>query len=224
MGERVPYRGKDGFEINAYRAEPVGPTKGGVIVCQEIFGVNPYIEEVCDSYAKIGYAAIAPSLFDRVERGVSLDYSLENRDRGLKIAAQVDWDRALDDLEMARDTLRLTGPKKVGVVGYCWGGSVAWLFACRRQVDCAVAYYPSETSHFPDDHARHPVIMHIGEEDMVIPLGTIEQIKKDQAGTPIYTYPGAPHGFDNPGRQTYRADAAKLARGRTLEFLARHVG
>ncbi len=224
MEKRIKITGKDGFEMDAYRAEPEGRPKGGVIICQEIFGVNSYIEGICDFYAKVGYTAIAPALFDRAERGVNLDYALESRDRGMKIAGKVDWDNALDDLEVARDILRSAGAKKVGVVGYCWGGSAAWLFACRRQVDGAVAYYPSETSHFPNDHARHPAIMHIGEEDMVIPRETLDQIKKDQAGTPIFSYPGAPHGFDNQERQNYRADAAQLARERTLEFLARHVG
>lgn len=224
MGKRITIKGEDGFEFGAYRAEPEGNPKGGVVICQEIFGVNRYIESVCDFYARAGYVTVAPALFDRVEHNVDIEYSLEGRDRGIGIAHKVVWDTALDDIETTREFLRSSGASGVGVVGYCWGGSVAWLFACRRQVDCAVAYYPGEITHFPNDHARHPVIIHIGESDVVIPRETLESIKKNHADTLLYAYPGAPHGFDNETRQGYDGGTAKLARERTLEFLAQHIG
>ncbi len=224
MGERISITGIDGFNFGAYLAEPQGKPKGGVVICQEIFGVNQYVENVCDFYADAGYMTIAPALFDRIERDVDIKYSLEGRDLGIEIAGKVDWDVALDDIEVARETIRSLGAGKVGVIGYCWGGSVAWLFACRRKVDCAVAYYGSEINHFPNEHARHPVIMHFGEEDVVLPPEAQESIKKAQAGTPIYTYPGAPHGFDNDARPKYNPATAKLVRERTLEFLAQHIG
>jgi len=224
MGKRITITGLDGFELGAYLADPEGKPKGGVVICHEIFGVNQYLESVCDFYAHAGYLTVAPQLFDRIERDVNLRFSSEGRDRGLQIAGKVVWDTALDDIEVAREIIRLAGADKVGVIGFCWGGSACWLFACRRKVDGVVAYYPSEISHFPDEHARHPAIMHIGEEDAVIPPDALESIKKAQAGTPIYTYPGAPHGFDNDTRPKYNSATAHLARERTLEFLGQHIG
>ena len=224
MGKRITITGKDGFHFGAYLAEPEGKPKGGVVICQEIFGVNPYIESVCDFYTKAGYLTIAPALFDRVERDVDLKYLPEGRDRGIEIASKIDWDTALNDLAAARETIHSMGTQKCGAIGFCWGGSLAWLFACRCEIDCAVAYYGSEIEHFPNEHARHPVIMHIGEEDPVIPPEKLESIKKAQAGAHIFTYPKGSHGFDNQARPKYDAATVKLARERTLEFLSRHVG
>jgi len=224
MGKRITITGKDGFHFGAYLAEPEGKPKGGVVICQEIFGVNPYIESVCDFYTKAGYLTIAPALFDRVERDVDLKYLPEGRDRGIEIASKIDWDTALNDLAAARETIHSMGTQKCGAIGFCWGGSLAWLFACRCEIDCAVAYYGSEIEHFPNEHARHPVIMHIGEDDSVIPPEKLESIKKAQAGAHIFTYPKGSHGFDNQARPKYDAATVKLARERTLEFLSRHVG
>jgi len=224
MGKRITVSAKDGFKFGAYLAEPEGKPKGGVVICQEIFGVNKYIESVCDFYTDAGYLTIAPAFFDRVERDVALKYLPEGRARGIEIAGKVDWDTALGDLEAARKTIHSVGTQKCGAIGFCWGGSLAWLFACRCEIDCAVAYYGSEIEHFPNDHARHPVIMHIGEEDRVIPPEKLENIKKAQAGTPIFTYPKASHGFDNEARPNYEPATVKLARERTIEFLAQHVG
>ncbi len=224
MGKRITVSGKDGFKFGAYLAELEGKPKGGVVISQEIFGVNQYIENVCDYYAKAGYLTIAPAFFDRVERDVDLKYLPEGRDRGLEIASKIDWDTALNDLEAARETVRLAGAEKVGAIGFCWGGTLAWLLACRREIDCAVAYYGAEIEHFPNEHARHPVIMHIGEEDPVIPPEKLESIKKAQAGTPIFTYLKGSHGFDNEARPKYDPATVKLARERTLSFLAQHVG
>lgn len=224
MGQRITITGKGGFQLGAYLAQPEGKAKGGVVVCQEIFGVNDYLRSVCDFYATAGYLTVAPQFFDRIERDVALDYSPQNLARGLEFIPKVDLHVALDDLEAAREHLRSAGAAKVGVVGFCWGGTLTWLLACRRQVDCAVAYYGSEIDDFPNEHARHPVIMHIGDADRTIPPDKLARIQKAQADTPIHIYPGAPHGFDNTLRQGCDHATAKLARQRTLEFFARHVG
>jgi len=224
MGKRTTITGKDGFHFGAYLAEPEGKPKGGVVICQEIFGVNPYIESVCDFYTKAGYLTIAPTLFDRIERDVNIKNSPAGVQRGIQISSKVDWDQALDDVEKSLETIRAAGAQKFGAIGFCWGGTLAWLLACRREIHCAVAYYGAEIEHFPHEHARHPVIMHIGEEDPVIPPEKLESIKKAQAGTPIFTYPKGSHGFDNEARPKYDPATVKLARERTLEFLSRHVG
>lgn len=224
MGQRTNVKGKDGFQFGAYVAEPEGKSKGGVVICQEIFGVNQYLENVCNFYANAGYLTIAPALFDRVERDLDIKYSPEGVQRGIQISTKVDWDQALDDVESSLATIRTAETQKFGAVGFCWGGTLAWLLACRREIDCAVSYYGAEIEHFPNEHARHPVIMHIGEEDPIISPEKLAAIKKAQAGTPIFTYPMASHGFDNEARPKYDPATVKLARDRTLEFLAQHIG
>ena len=224
MGQKINITSQDGFQFGAYLAQPQDKAKGGVVVCQEIFGVNDYLKSVCDFYAAAGYLTIAPQFFDRVERDVALDYSPQNLERALEFIPKVDLNVALDDLDAARQYIRAAGAAKVGAVGFCWGGTLAWLLACRREVDCAVAYYGSEIDDFPNEHARHPVIMHMGDADRTIPPDKLARIKEAQAGTPIHIYSGAPHGFDNVQRQGGDPATAELARQRTLEFLARHVG
>jgi carboxymethylenebutenolidase len=224
MGKKITITAKDGYRLGAYLAEPQSQPRGGVVICQEIFGVNEYLKSACEFYAAAGYLTIAPQFFDRFEPDVALDYTPEGRQRAGEFLARTDWNVALEDLDVARQSLRSLGTAKVGIVGYCWGGTLAWLLACRGQVDCAVAYYPSEIDDFPGEHARHPVILHMGEADRTIPAEKLRRIQEAQAGTPMYLYPGAPHGFDNSIRHGHEMATAKLARERTLEFLAQHVG
>jgi len=224
MGEKITITGRDGFRFGAYLALPRGAVKGGLVVCQEIFGVNDYLKSVCEFYGAAGYVTVAPQLFDRIERDIALDYSPQNLARALEFIPKADWNTALDDVDAARQRVRSAGAPKVGVLGFCWGGTLAWLCACRRDVDCAVAYYGSEIDDFPHEHARHPVIMHIGDADRTIPPDRLARIRSAQADTPIHVYPGAPHGFDNTIRHGTDGGSAKLARQRTLEFLAEHLG
>lgn len=176
MGQKITLTGTDRFEFQAYLAEPEAKTKGGVVICQEIFGINDYLKSVCDFYAAAGYLTSAPQFFDRVERDVALSYSPQNLAQALEFIPKVDLNVALDDLEAARRHIRSAGAAKVGAVGFCWGGTLAWLLACRREIDCAVAYYGSEIDDFPNEHARHPAIMHIGEADRVIPPDKLARI------------------------------------------------
>ena len=128
----------DGFELGAYRADPAGKPKGGVVIIQEIFGVNKHIKEVCDGYAKDGYVAIAPALFYRVERDLELGYVPEDQEKGKATRGQLDWDNSLNDSQAAAEAIR-GDAGKVGIIGYCLGGSVAWIAATRGNFDASVS-------------------------------------------------------------------------------------
>ncbi len=222
MGSVIRLKAADGHELAAYRADPAGKPRGAIVVIQEIFGVNSHIRSVADGYAADGYAAIAPALFDRVERNVEIGYSPEDIARGREIRAKVSAEMALKDVQAAVKLAANTG--KVGIVGYCWGGLIAWLASANVPgLACAVPYYGGG---MPDHIAitpRCPVMAHFGERDQHIPL---EGVKKLAAAHPQHTVHiyAADHGFNCDQRGSYDAAAAKLARSRTLEFFRRHVG
>jgi carboxymethylenebutenolidase len=214
---------RDGHQLDAYLARPAGRVRGGLVIGQEMYGVNAYLRGVCDFYAGHGYVAVAPSLYDRQQRGLTFDYT----DEGHRIAQKTynAWDLtlALDDLNAGHAVVADAG--KVGLVGFCWGGTLAWLAACRKTYDGTVAYYGSWMPNFADEPARCPVIAHIGDNDHTLPPEKIERFRKAQPSVPVYMYPGAGHGFDNADRAArYDAAAHKLARERTLAFLAEHIG
>jgi len=222
MGQMVKLKSKDGFEIGAYRADPSGTPKGGVVVIQEIFGVNKHIKEVCDGYAKDGYVAIAPALFDRVERDLELGYDPESQEKGKTTRAKLDWDNALADAQAAAEAIR-GDAGKVAIIGYCYGGSVTWLAAARGNFDAAVSYYGGNAADFADEAPKCPIICHIGTEDRGITAEKVEKIKKAQPQVPVYMYEGAGHGFNCDHRGSWHEASAKLARQRTLDFLAEHI-
>lgn len=220
MRSFVRLKAADGQELDAYRALPEGAPRGGVVVIQEIFGVNSHVRDVCERYAEAGYAVIAPALFDRVERGVELDYSPESTPKGRGLRAQIGWDAPLLDIEAAIAALRPHG--KVAAIGFCWGGSLAFLAACRSPIDCAVAYYGGQIIQFARSRPRVPVLMHFGESDELIPAADREKIAAAQPEAEIHVYP-AGHGFNCDQRGSFAADSAALAEERTLAFLARHL-
>jgi carboxymethylenebutenolidase len=223
MGNRIQLRSQDGFALGAYRAEPDGTPRGAVVVIQEIFGVNDHIREVADGYARDGYVAIAPQIFDRVERDVELGYQEADLGRGVEIAFQkLDHKLALQDLQAAVDAAAAHG--KVGVVGYCFGGLLTWRAACELSgIDAAVAYYGGGIVREADRQPRCPVVMHFGEKDAHIPMKDVDTIKAAQRDVRIFVYP-ADHGFNCDHRASYDAESADLARQRTLEFFAEHLG
>ena len=221
MGKSIRLTAGDGHELDAYQADPEGPPKGAIVIIQEIFGINGHIRSVCDGYAADGYVAIAPALFDRVERGIELGYDEPDRGRGRDTRGKLTWDGALADVRAAADAVRTAG--KVAVVGYCYGGSVAWLAATRLDFAAVVSYYGGNVAEFADEQAKCPVIMHIGDQDNSIDAGKIETIKDAQPDIPVYIYEGAGHGFNCEQRGSYHQEATKVARGRTLEFLAEHI-
>lgn len=223
MGERRQLRAIDGFTLGAYEARPEGPPKGGVLVIQEIFGVNPHVREVCDGYAEAGYVALAPQIFDRVERDVELGYDEAGMTAGIGIArGKLEIPLTLADLQAGIDDLKRQG--KVGVVGYCFGGLLTWLAACELEgVACASAYYGGGIVGEIGRTARCPVIMHFGKLDAHIPMSDVAKIEAALPDVTVYTY-DADHGFNCDHRASYDEAAANLARERTLAFFAEHLG
>ena len=222
MGQRQ-LTAADGFTFGAYEALPAGKPKGGVVVIQEIFGVNHHIRSVADGYAKEGYAALAPQIFDRAERNVELGYTNpDEMQKGIKLAFQdLKMAQTLLDLQAAIDSVGVHG--KVGVVGYCFGGLMTWLSACElRGVAAASAYYGGGIAQEATRVAKCPVIMHFGERDAHIPLKDVETINKAQPKIEIFIYP-ADHGFNCVERGSYDATSAALATQRTLAFFGQHL-
>jgi len=212
----------DGHQLSAYRADPAGKPKGGLVVIQEIFGVNSHIREVCDGFAKDGYAALAPALFDRAEKGVELGYQPADIEAGRNIRGKIGWDVALKDVAAAIAALKDVG--KIGIVGYCWGGSVSWRAATQLSgLSAAVGYYGGQIAEFKDEKPKVPVMLHFGETDGSIPLSAVEQIKAAQPGLPIYVYPGAGHGFSCDHRGSFHKASHELARERTMAFFAKNL-
>lgn len=222
MGQMIELKTKDRQTISAYRAEPPGKPRGGLVVIQEIWGVNSHIRNVADGYAADGYLAIAPALFDRVERGVVMnEYNPETMQKGFGFMQKVDIDNALLDVRAAVEAASAAG--KVGVVGFCFGGKVAWLAASRLEgIAASVPYYGGGIPDLASEQPKCPVMLHFGERDQHIPVASVEQFKKAHPELPVHIYQ-ADHGFNCDQRGSYDAAAAKLARERTLAFLRQHV-
>ena len=211
----------DGHRLQAYEAVPVGAARGGVVVVQEIFGVNDHIRRVADGYAADGYRVIAPALFDRVRPGIELGYTDADIAEGRKIRGQLTFEQALADVEAARKAL---GDGNIGIVGYCWGGTVTWLAAARLPGFAAAAsYYGGGIGQFAVEHPRCPTQCHFGEKDHAIPLSEVAAVRDANPAVEVYTYP-AGHGFNCDARASFDAAAAKLARERTLAFFRKHIG
>ena len=211
----------DGHRLQAYEAVPVGAARGGVVVVQEIFGVNDHIRRVADGYAADGYRVIAPALFDRVRPGIELGYTDADIAEGRKIRGQLTFEQALADVEAARKAL---GDGNIGIVGYCWGGTVTWLAAARLPGFAAAAsYYGGGIGQFAVEHPRCPTQCHFGEKDHAIPLTEVAAVRDANPAVEVYTYP-AGHGFNCDARASFDAAAAKLARERTLAFFRKHIG
>jgi carboxymethylenebutenolidase len=219
---RTKLRASDGFELDAYRATPVGKPRGAIVVIQEIFGVNSHIRATCDGYAADGYVAIAPALFDRVQRSVELGYDANDIAKGREIRARAETSAAMLDVDAAREAVRSHG--RVGVVGYCWGGYLAWLSACRLEgFAAAVVYYGGGIGDALAERPRCPVLGHFGEHDANIPLAQVDAWRQRYPEHAVHVY-DAGHGFNCDQRGSFHAASAKLARERTLEFFRRHVG
>ena len=202
------------------RALPEGTPKGGVVVMQEIFGVNAHIRRDADKFAELGYAAIAPAVFDRVERGVELGYDEAGFGKGRAIVGELGWDGPVKDVKAAADHLSQYG--KVGGVGYCWGGSLAWLAATRLGIPSS-GYYGGRTASLIDEQPKAAVQLHFGEKDGHIPMSDVDKIKAAHPDVPVYVYP-AGHGFNCDDRADFDAESAKLALDRTLELFRANVG
>jgi carboxymethylenebutenolidase len=223
MGATVNLTAGDSHSFRAYIAEPSGTPRFGLVVIQEIFGLNDHIRGLADGFARDGIFVVAPALFDRVERGVELGYSGDDVVRGREIRGRLGWDAPLVDIAAAARIARIGG--RVGVVGYCWGGSLAWLSATRLAgtVDAAVGYYGGQIHDFRTETPKVPVMLHFGETDPLIPPDHVAAIRTAQPDVPVHTYP-AGHGFSCDARADFHAESARLARTRTLAFLAEKLG
>lgn len=223
MGTTLQLTAADNHRLDAYLARPAGKPRGGIVIGQEMYGLTNYLIATCDWYAAQGYLTIAPALYDRRQRNLVLDYSDADHDRAQKIYKNWNFDHALDDLDAGKEVVKEAGG--VALVGFCWGGTLAWLAACRCDYAATIAYYGSMMPDFRNEPARCPVLAQIGEADNTMPAERIQLFRQAQPEVPIHLYAGAGHGFDNPSRENrYHADACQLARQRTLEFLARHLG
>jgi carboxymethylenebutenolidase len=222
MGETVKLRAADGFEPSAYVARPEGAPKGALVVVQEIFGVNGHIRRVADGFAADGFLAIAPALFDRIRPDLTLGYGQDEIQEGIALKGQSSTKTALADVAAARDFVAEAG--KAGVIGYCWGGFLAWVSATRLPgFAAAVSYYGGGIGTVADEKPRCPVLMHFGEKDHAIPLADVEKVREAHpSGVEIHVYP-AGHGFNCDERASYDAESARVARERTVAFLDAHL-
>ena len=216
MGRWIELQPEGAGAIAAWRADPAGAPRGGIVVIQEIFGVNAHIRAVTDRFADEGYLAVAPAIFDRIEPGFDVGYDPDSRARGTAVVAKVDVEQVLRDAAAAIAVAREGG--KVGIVGYCFGGNIAWAAAARLPgLSAAVGYYGGRVLAMRDLQPKAPTILHFGEEDAHIPIVEVRAFAAARPDVPVYTYP-ADHGFNCDHRASYDAPSAALAWERTLAF------
>lgn len=211
----------DGQTIGAYLAQPAQPARGGIVVVQEIFGVNAHIRQVTQGYAEAGYLAIAPAVFDSLEKNVELGYDAAGMEKGRALVAELGFDRAVASVAAAAQALRERGAGKVGVVGYCWGGTIAYLANIRLGLP-AVSYYGGRNVQLVGEKAPGPLQFHYGLRDAHISAADREAVRRANPDAEFYVY-DADHGFNCDMRASYDAAAATLARQRALDFFARHL-
>lgn len=227
MGSFVQLTSADGFHCPAYVAQPAVQSRGGLVVLQEIFGINSHIRAVADGYAAEGYFVVAPSTFHRVRQGVELGYTEADMGEGMALKTAVEALPAPGVMADIQAAIRLAAQGgKVGIVGYCWGGLLTWRSACMLQgLSAAVPYYGGGMT-TPDEMARKeqvPTLAHFAEQDRWIPLDGVEAFRQAHPAVTVHLYP-AHHGFNCDQRGAWDAPSAALARERTLAFFAQHLG
>ena len=220
MGKTFTLSAIDGHSLGGYRADPDGSAKGGIVVLQEIFGVNAHIRDVRDRFAEDGYAAIAPALYDRSsQKNAELTYTKEDVSLGRRLRGEFSWDDTILDVQAAVTVLGDEG-LKVGTLGYCWGGSISYLSATRIDIRAAVVYYGGQIMPYLSETARCPLLMHFGATDASIPSSDVEAIGKAHPDAEIHVY-DAGHGFNCDRRGAFDEAASKLAKERTLDFFGK---
>ena len=216
MGRTITLTAADGHAFSAYQAGFADAPRALVVV-QEIFGVNHHMRAVADGFADAGYFVIAPALFDRAERGVELAYTPEDGKRGGALRSAIRPEDTLADLLASAEGL---GREKAGIIGYCWGGALAWAAATRSErFSCAVGWYGGGIAVTRELRPNCPVQLHFGADDDHIPLSDVEAIRAAQPGMEVFVYEGAGHGFGCSERPSYAAGATALAQERSLAFL-----
>jgi carboxymethylenebutenolidase len=226
MSEYVKLHAADGHALSAYVARPEYPPGrepiAALVVVQEIFGVNPHIRSVADGYANDGFLAVAPALFDRIQPGVELAYDGPDLQTAMSFIPRFDTEKALSDVAAAIEYAKTATGKKVGVVGYCFGGTLAWLAACRLHPAAAVGYYGGRIGNYAGETPTSPVMLHFGRQDAHIPAEDVEKVHVAHPHVEIYWY-DAGHGFNCDARASYNAAAAIEARARSLSFLKQYL-
>lgn len=215
MNDWIDLYARDGHCLRAFVARPEEPPIGAVIVIQEVFGVNRHIRWVAEQYAANGFLAIAPCLFDRVGGNVELEYDQAGIDVGRQRVAELGFDAALLDIEACVQYGRQFG--QVGAVGFCWGGTLAWLCATRLALP-SISYYGARTRPYLDETVRAPLLMHFGRHDPLIPADFYAELAAKQPSVPVFFYE-ASHGFNCNERADFHAESAALAWRRSLRFL-----
>ncbi len=228
MNEWISITAVDGHELAAYVARPQGEPVGALVIGMEIFGVNASMREVADSYAKDGFVAIVPALFDRIERGLELGYGPEDMKKAFDLYGKVSVDDSLKDVAAAYAWAGRETGKSVGLVGFCRGGLLAWLAATRgedlkMQPACTVGYYAGGIGKFAAEEPSCPVLLHFGGADDHIGADQRDAVAKAHPEVEIFVYDGAGHAFANAYRPSFKEDAAKIARERSLDFLKKHI-
>jgi carboxymethylenebutenolidase len=222
MSTTVKLRASDGHELDAYVAQPDGTPWGGLVVVQEIFGITQHIRSVADRFAQEGFYCVAPALFDRVERNVELRDDSEGMQKGIGIAQKLNIDDAVKDVDAALEYAGKATGKPAGVVGYCYGGTLAWLSATRLAPVAVVGYYGGHIARFAGEEPRAPVMLHFGRQDTNIPESDVAKVQQAHPEVEIYRY-DAGHAFNNDTRASYNEQAAQEAMARTLAFFNRHL-
>lgn len=218
--ETVKLKAIDGGEVRGFVARPAGDPKGCVVIAQEIFGVNDHVRwVVAEQYAKAGYLAVAPAFFDRLEPDVELGYTPEGTARGRELVDRLGMDAPLRDIRAAEQ--QVGGGLPTGVVGYCWGGSVAFLAATRLGLP-SVGYYGGRTAQFVHERMQAPAMLHFGEKDKLITMDIVQRISAAYPDVPCHVYP-AGHGFNRFGHPDWHEDSARTALERTLAFFGQHL-
>lgn len=222
MDQQTELTAADGHVLSAYRAGSATATRALVVV-QEIFGVNAHMRHVCDELAGHGYRVIAPALFDRVERNAELHYDEAGLKHGLELRAAISEQQVMEDIEAAAQAVATPG-QRIGIIGYCWGGTIAWWGATRsRRFAAAIGWYGGGIAQTRHETPHCPVQLHFGETDASIPMTDVEHIRQAQPKVDVFTYPQAGHGFGCAERSSYNAAACQLAQERSLAFLAAHL-
>lgn len=217
MGQKITLKASDGFTLDAYRADPSGKAKGGIVLIQEIFGVNQHIRALVDEWAGRGYAVIAPAMYDRAEKNFEVGYDEEARQKGMAGRAKLDGAKSVFDYQAAHAAL--AGVGKVAIMGYCYGGTVAWQGAQTGPFDAAICYYGGGIADMLNADAKCPVLMHFGEKDQGIPMEKVAKIKAAKPYAVVDVYANAGHGFICDERPSFQKEAADLSNKRTLAFL-----
>ena len=222
LGKHFTLTATDQHQLGAYRADPIGTPKGGIVVIQEIFGVNQHIRAVCDSFAKEGYVAVAPALFDRQVKDFQCGYTPPEIEKARTFVAKPDWDAMMRDTDAAIKEIKALGP--IAIVGFCMGGTIAFLAATRLSgLSAAIGYYGGRIAAFADEKPKCPTQLHFGEKDASIPMTDVETIKQKRPDCQIYVYKDGGHGFHCDERGSFHKESRDVAWQRTTSFLSHHM-